>query len=98
MAGSSLIDRPEAMRFEQAVTMPDGGTALVWADYAVQGTTRSLLHVEADAALRGTGAAGRFMQAVADHARAEGLTLAPRCSYAVAWFKRNPDQGDVLAQ
>ena len=30
-------------------------------------------------------------------ARAEGLTLAPRCGYAVAWFKRNPDQADVLA-
>jgi predicted GNAT family acetyltransferase len=95
---SELIDRPDAMRFEQADATPEGGTARVWADYAVQGTTRSLLHVEADAALRGTGAAGRFMQAVVEHARAEGLTLAPRCSYAVAWFKRNPDQGDVLAR
>ncbi|MDI1282562.1 GNAT family N-acetyltransferase [Brevundimonas sp.] len=94
---SDLIDRPGAMRFEQAVTAPDGTGAMVWADYAVQGSTRSLLHVEADPALRGSGAAGRFMQALADHARAEGLSLAPRCSYAVAWFKRNPDQGDVLA-
>lgn len=94
---SDLIDRPEAMRFEQTVGAPDGSEARVWADYAVQGTTRSLLHVEADTALRGTGAAGGFMQALADHARAEGLSLAPRCGYAVAWFKRNPDQGDVLA-
>lgn len=94
---SDLIDRPEALRFEQTVAAPDGTEARVWADYAVQGRTRSLLHVEADTALRGSGAAGRFMQALADHARAEGLTLAPRCSYAVAWFKRHPDQGDVLA-
>lgn len=95
---SDLIDRPDALRFEQTVAAPDGTEARVWADYAVQGRTRSLLHVEADTVLRGSGAAGRFMQALADHARAEGLSLAPRCSYAVAWFKRNPDQGDVLAQ
>ena len=94
---SDLIDRPGAMRFEQTVTAPDGSEARVWVDYAVHGRTRSLLHVEADTVLRGSGAAGRFMQALADHARAEGLSLAPRCSYAVAWFKRNPDQGDVLA-
>ncbi len=97
MAAPQLVDRPEAMRFEQAVTTPDGGTALVWADYATQGTTRSLLHVEADPALRGTGAAGGFMQALADHARAEGLSLAPRCGYAVVWFKRHPEHADVLA-
>ena len=95
---SDLIDRPGAMRFEQTVAAPDGGEARVWADYAVHGSTRSLLHVEAEPALRGSGAAGRFMQALADHARAEGLQLAPRCGYAVAWFKRNPDQGDVLAR
>jgi predicted GNAT family acetyltransferase len=94
---SALIDRPEAHRFEQTVAAPDGTEARVWADYAVQGRTRTLLHVEADTVLRGSGAAGRFMQALADHARAGGLSLAPRCSYAVAWFKRNPDQGDVLA-
>ena len=94
----ALIDRPEALRFEQSVAAPGGGEAMVWADYAVQGTTRTLLHVEADEALRGSGAAGRFMTLLADHARAEGLKLAPRCGYAVAWFRRNPDQADVLAQ
>lgn len=95
---TAIRDLPADQRFEQTVTAPDGTEARVWADYAVQGSTRSLLHVEADTVLRGSGAAGRFMQALADHARAEGLSLAPRCSYAVAWFKRNPDQGDVLAQ
>lgn len=95
---TAIRDLPAELRFEQTVDTPDGDPARVWADYAVQGQARLLLHVEADAALRGTGAAGRFMAALAEHARAEGLTLAPRCSYAVAWFKRNPDQGDVLAQ
>ena len=84
-------------RYEQTFTDGDGQTRRVWADYAVQGDRRAILHVEAEDELRGSGAAGRFMQSLADHARSEGQKLTPRCSYAVAWFKRHPDQGDVLA-
>jgi len=84
-------------RFEQGFADPEGQLCSVFADYAVQGETRVILHVEADPALRGTGAAGRFMQALAEHARAEGLKLAPRCSYAVAWLKRHPEFDDLRA-
>jgi hypothetical protein len=83
-------------RWEQTFDGPDGQSSRVWADYAVQGERRAILHVEADDALRGTGAAGRFMQALADHARAGNMRLTPRCSYAVAWFKRHPDQSDLV--
>ena len=84
-------------RFEQGFADAQGQLRTVFADYAVQGQTRVILHVEADPALRGTGAAGAFMQALAGHARAEGLKLAPRCSYAVAWLKRHPEFDDVVA-
>jgi len=84
-------------RFEQGFTDESGTLRIVWADYAIQGDRVALLHVEAEDELRGTGAAGRFMAALADHARAQGLKLVPRCSYAVAWFRRHPDQADLLA-
>ena len=84
-------------RYEQGFADADGETRIVHADYAVQGDTRIILYVEADPALRGTGAAGAFMQSLAEHARAEGLKLAPRCSYAVVWLKRHPEYGDVVA-
>ena len=90
-------DVPSARRFEEGFADADGETRTVFADYAIQGDTRLILHVEADPHLRGGGAAGRFMQALAEHARAEGLKLAPRCSYAVAWLKRHPEYEDVLA-
>lgn len=90
-------DVPDAQRFEQGFSDPAGATRIVWADYAVQGDRRAILHVEAENELRGSGAAGRFMASLADHARAEGIKLTPRCSYAVAWFKRHPDQADLLA-
>lgn len=84
-------------RFEQGFIDPEGQLRAVFADYAVQGTTRVILHVEADPALRGAGAAGRFMRALAEHARAERLTLTPRCAYAAAWLKRHPEFDDLKA-
>lgn len=89
---NQLRDEADARRLVQDF---EGGQ--VWVDYARQGDTLSLLHVEADHALRGSGAAARFMQAVADHGRAEGLKFSPRCSYAVSWFQRHRDAQDLLA-
>ena len=84
-------------RYEQGFTDAEGEIRTVFADYAVQGDTRVILHVEADPALRGGGAAGRFMQALANHARAERLKLVPRCSYAAVWLKRHPEYDDLAA-
>lgn len=92
---TDLRDVRADQRFEQGFSDPEGQLRTVFADYAVHGSTRVILHVEADPALRGTGAAGQFMQALAEHARAEGLKLAPRCSYAVAWLKRHPEFEDI---
>lgn len=92
-----FTDVADEQRFEQGFAAPDGSERLVFADYAVRGDVRALLHVEADPALRGSGAAGRFMQSLVDHARAGGLKLQPVCGYAVAWMKRHPEQADLLA-
>jgi hypothetical protein len=64
----------------------------VFADYR-RGDGRLIIdHVEAPEALRGTGAAGRFMEALVAHARASGETITPLCSYAAAWLQRHPDE------
>ena len=94
---SGFRDEPEARRFVEEFTAEDGTEHEVWADYAVRGGARVILHVEAEPGLRGSGAAGRFMQSMAEHARENGLRLFPRCSYAVTWHKRHPDYDDVLA-
>ena len=85
-----MIDNTELHRFE---LMENGLT--VFAEYRRHDDRYVLTHVEADPALRGTGAAARLMQAIVDHARAENLKLIPRCSYAVAWFRRHPEAADV---
>ena len=64
---------------------------VVFADYRRDGARLYIDHVEAPVALRGTGAAGRFMEKLARDARAEGLTLVPICSYAAHWLRRHPE-------
>ncbi len=86
-----MIDNKDLHRFE---LVENGLTA--FADYRMRDGKYLLPHVEADPALRGTGAAPRLMAAIVEHARTKKLTLVPRCGYALAWFKRHPDAADVL--
>lgn len=85
-----MIDNEALHRFE---AVENGLT--VFANYREHHGRYVLTHVEADPALRGTGAAARLMQAIVDHARAKNLKLIPRCSYAVAWFRRHPEARNV---
>jgi len=86
MAG--LNDNAAAGRLE----MVEAGVT-VFADYRRAPGQLIIDHVEAPEALRGTGAAGRLMAAIADLARRDGLQITPLCSYAAAWLKRRPDRG-----
>lgn len=70
-----------------------------FADYRVEGgdgqaEVLAIVHVEADQALRGSGAAGLFMEALVAHAREAGLRLRALCPYAVAWLERHPEARD----
>jgi uncharacterized protein len=62
---------------------------LAWADYRLENDTLIIPHVEAEPALRGTGAAGKLMQYIVNDARGKNLKILPLCSYAAAWIKRH---------
>ncbi len=68
-----------------------------WADYRLSGDRLYIDHVESPPALRGTGAAGRLMAALAADARTQGLRITPICGYAAAWLRRSPEFRDLLA-
>lgn len=55
-------------------------------------------HVEAAPELRGTGAAGRFMEGLMGIVRAEGLQVIPICGYAASWLKRHGEYQDMMAE
>ncbi len=68
-----------------------------YADYRRGPQGLVIAHVYAPPALRGTGAAGRLMRAVAEQARAEGVGIVPLCGYAGAWLRRSPAHRDLIA-
>ena len=67
----------------------DTREAVAFANYRLEGSTLFIDYVEAPPALRGTGAAGRLMQHIADLAQSKGYKMVPICGYAAAWISRN---------
>lgn len=88
----ALRDNTERSRFER-----DEHGHTVFANYRRQGTTVLITYVEAPPAVRGTGAAGRLMEAIAARARAEGAKLLPLCGYAASWLRRHKEYRDLMA-
>ena len=88
---SELYDNPDTRRLEM---VEDGQT--VFADYRRDGRRLIIDHVEAPPSLRGTGAAGRFMTALAGHALAQRCRIVPLCGYAAAWLHRSPEYRDLI--
>lgn len=82
-AGVVLRDDIEAGRLE----IQEAGE-VVFAEYRRDGERLFIDHVEAPVSLRGSGAAGRLMQAIADRAADNGETIVPLCGYAAAWLRR----------
>ncbi len=87
----SVFDNSDHNRFE----LVENGL-MAFAEYRRHDTRYTITHVEADPQLRGTGAAGRLMEQIVEEARTQSWVIVPRCTYAVAWFKRHPDASDVL--
>ncbi len=81
---ATLNDNADANRFE----MIESGQT-VFADYERNEGRLYINHVEAPPSLRGSGAAGRLMAAIAERARADGETIVPICGYAAAWMRRH---------
>lgn len=90
---NTVIDNTEKSRFE----LKENGKLAI-ADYTLRDGVMTILHVEADPALRGTGAAARLMEGVLAEIRAHDLKVRPVCSYAVAYLKKHPEQQDLRVQ
>jgi predicted GNAT family acetyltransferase len=87
----SVTDNRAQSRYELA---EEEGTA--FANYRREGDVLTIPYVESPPALRGKGTAGRLMEGVVAHARAEQLKIVPICGYAVSWFRRHPEHNDLL--
>ena len=70
---------------------------IAFADYEREGDVLIIPHVEAPAALRGQGTAGRLMEGMLDIVRERGMKVIPSCPYAAAFIKRHAAYRDLLA-
>ena len=86
---SPLLDTGD--RYE---IIEDGRT--VYADYRRQGDRLFIDYVFSPVELRGTGASGRLMTAVAEKARADNLRVTPICGYAAAWLRRSHEFRELI--
>lgn len=68
-----------------------------YADYRRDGQRLYIDYVFSPVPLRGTGASGRLMAAVAAEARRNHLKITPICGYAAAWLKRSSEFRDLVA-
>jgi predicted GNAT family acetyltransferase len=83
---SDVVDHRDEERF---VLEQDGHAAELV--YHVNGTRFVLIHTEVPEKLGGHGIGGRLVQAALDRARAEGLTVVPKCPFARSWLEQHPD-------
>jgi predicted GNAT family acetyltransferase len=87
---SALRDTGERYEMDEA-----GHTS--YADYRLAGERLYIDYVFSPVPLRGTGASGRLMAALAADAKAKGLKVTPICGYAAAWLRRSSEFRDLVA-
>ncbi|HZQ63527.1 MAG TPA: GNAT family N-acetyltransferase [Casimicrobiaceae bacterium] len=83
---------PAAHRFEAII---EG--ELCRANYRPLDDVLAMNHTEVPQRLRGRGIARALVAFAVEFARANGMRIAPYCSYVRGYFERHPEAHDVLA-
>jgi len=96
MPDMTITHHPTPRGGEFVATVP-GEAATGRLTYSARGSVMVADHTLVPAAIGGRGVAGRLVEALIAHARAQGLKIAPQCSYVAAAFKRHPEWADLLA-
>jgi uncharacterized protein len=81
---------PQRHRFQ---TVVEGFTC--FADYVLAGKVITITHTVVPPPIEGRGIAAQLIQALLDHARANGLKVDPQCSYSRAYMQRHPETMDL---
>ncbi len=68
-----------------------------YVEYEQEGGSMAITHTIVPSAIGGRGIAGTLVQAALDHARAAGLKVIPRCSYADGWMRKHPEYEELRA-
>jgi predicted GNAT family acetyltransferase len=89
----AVVHNVASSRFEAVVE-----EGLCRADYRMAGDVMRIVHTEVPRKLEGRGVAGQVVRGALDYARANGLKVAPVCSYVRAYMRRHKETHDLLAE
>lgn len=82
---------------DEMFLLDNDGNKVAFISYPTyQGEVKNIRKVFVDESLRGQGVAGKAMQALYDHFKANQIRTIATCPYAVAWFEKNKDKQDIL--
>lgn len=76
-------------------TQVDGHEGYV--EYELRDGVMAITHTIVPSAIGGRGIAGDLVRSAFDHARQEGLKVAPVCSYAEGWVGKHPEYSDLVS-
>ncbi len=65
-------------------------------EYKLDGSTIIFTHTGVPSALEGRGLGSQLVRAGLDHARAQGLSVVPRCSFVASYIQKKPEYQDLL--
>lgn len=91
-AANEIRHDPVVSRFTTTV---DGHEGFV--EYVEGDGLMTITHTVVPPEIGGRGIAGQLVRAALEHARAAGLKVVPRCSYAAGYFEKHPEYADLLA-
>ena len=91
-AGTTVVDRPEAGRFEALV---DGKVA-GFAEYRRRGPSVAFTHTVVEPEFEGRGVGSALARGALDAVRAEGASVLPFCPFIRSWIERHPDYAALV--
>ncbi|CAN5756322.1 MAG: GNAT family N-acetyltransferase [Iamia sp.] len=91
---TTITDHDSAARYEVHVDEALAG----FADRSRTDGTMVLPHTVVEPRFQGQGLAAQLVRRALDDARAEGLSVAPVCSYVAHFLHRHPDDLDLVPE
>jgi len=87
-----VVRNEDRFRFEVTV---DGETAFL--TFHRNGKRFTLIHTEVPESLEGRGIGSKIVRAALEYARANDLTVVPRCPFVQAFLENHPDEAEGLS-
>lgn len=72
------------------------GRTVAYVEFPEENGVANVMHTVVDGSLRGQGVAGKLMLKLVEKMKKEDRKLTLTCSYAINWFNKNREYGELL--